>query len=99
VSDGFGVDHSALDEHARRIDVLADGMRLAADAGRPLDLLSYGLVGQVFAAVAVSAVNTGAAAVGDLSRRIAELGDGVRATRDEYLHAEQRNCASLRAPR
>lgn len=99
VSDGFRVDDAALDAHARQVDDLAAQTQRAAEAGRPLDLMAYGLVGQVFALAAAGATDTGSVAVGTLARRIVELGAGVRASRDDYLRVERQNATSFRAPR
>lgn len=95
MSGGFAVDHDALATHIRQVDELAARMRTAADAGAPLDLLAYGIVGQVFAQAADGATRLGSLTVGGLADLTRELGDGVRATRADYLSMERRNVTAL----
>jgi len=99
VSDGFAVDAAALDAHAEELDTLAGRMTVAAAAGRPLDLMAYGLLGQAFAMAAAGATTTGSAAVATLAARFVELGDGVRATREDYLRVEHHNATGFGGPR
>jgi S-adenosylhomocysteine hydrolase len=90
VSDGFRVDVAALDGYGRKLDELAGRMQQAAAAGRPLDRLAYGLIGQGFAQLAVGVADSGSAVVRDLARQSVAIADGFRATRDAYLQAEER---------
>lgn len=99
MSDGFRVDDEALDAHARQVDALVGRMRVAADAGRPLDIGAYGLIGQVFAAAVAGATRNGSRSVGGLSEVVQGVADGLRAGRTEYLGVEQRLAASFGGPR
>lgn len=95
---GFRVDEGELDAHARAVDRVADQVRAAAAAGRPLDLVAYGVLGQVFARAAVEAAEAGSATLADLVRETAGRGDGVRACRDAYRQVERRTADGF-APR
>jgi hypothetical protein len=99
VSGGFRVDGSTLDEHALLVDGFAETMHRAAEAGRPLGLDAYGLIGQVFTITAAGAAEQASAAVGDLARRYDALRDGVRASRDAYLLVEGANAGQFGGPR
>lgn len=99
MNDGFAVDAAALDAHAWELDTLAGRMAAATAAGRPLDLMAYGLLGQVFAMAAARATTTGSVAVATLADRMVELGDGVRATRECYLRVEHHNVTGFGGPR
>jgi hypothetical protein len=96
---GFGVDAGALGTHAAKVDELTARMRSAAEAGRPLDIGAYGLVGQVFAAAVAGAAGNGSRTVGSLSDTARTIGDGVRATQADYLIVEERNAAVFGGPR
>jgi hypothetical protein len=50
--DGFRFDDGLLSQHAQDVDTFTARLRNASDAGRPLNLGAYGLIGQVFAASA-----------------------------------------------
>lgn len=99
MSAGFRVPHEVLDAQARGVDELAGRMRVAADAGRPIDVGAYGVVGQVFAAAAVTASAVGSAAVGLLADGTSAIADGLRATRAGYAQAEGRNIGTFRGLR
>lgn len=88
MSDGFRVDDAALAAHGRAVDALAERVRAAAAAGRPLDLDAYGLVGRVFAGSATEAAAAGSAAVGRLAERVTAAAHGVTATREAYRRVE-----------
>lgn len=96
MNDGFRVDGGELDTHEAAVDRVAEQVRTAAGAGRPLDLAAYGLLGRVFAAAAAEAVGAGSSVVADLARETAAFGAGVRACREEYRQAEQRTAESFR---
>ena len=87
--DGFLVDDAMLASHAGEVDRLAERMRLAAQAGAPLGLHAYGLVGQVVAAAADAATQVASQSVARLADAAQGHGDGVRATVRGYLAAEQ----------
>lgn len=85
--------------HIDRVDgSVVEPMRRAADAGRPLDHLAYGLIGQAFAVTVTAAVAIGTHAVRGLGDEAAGFGDRLRATRDAYEQTE-RNTALLFGPR
>lgn len=96
---GFTVDVAALDAHAHDVDALAVRMRRVADAGRPLDIAAYGLIGQVFAQAAIEAARSGSAAVGGLAEHIVGLGAGVRSTAAAYADTESRSADTFRGIR
>ncbi len=96
VSDGFTVDDGELDTHVAAVDRVAEQVRAAAGAGRPLDRTAYGVLGQVFAGAAAEAVGAGSAVVADLAGTTAEFGAGVRACREEYRQAERRAAEGFR---
>jgi hypothetical protein len=91
--DGFRFDDVPVARHAQDVDALTARLRTAADAGRPLGLEAYGLIGQVFAAAAVDATATASRSVAQLADGAQALGDGVRATVRDYQEAEQRVAA------
>jgi len=88
--DGFRVDDAALAAHAADADRLAERVRRAADAGTPLALGAYGLVGQVFAVAAVDAAAAVSRSVARLADTAHGLGDGVRTGLEGYRDAERR---------
>lgn len=96
---GFAVDLDELDAQVRRVDAVAERVRRAAGAGRPLDLGAYGVLGQVFALAAVGAAAAGSAAVTRAAGAVADLGAGVRAARLGYLRADRQAAAGLAGPR
>ncbi len=96
---GFSVDLAGLDVHAQEVDKLAERMRLAAAAGRPLGLAAYGVVGQIFALAAMDATDIGSASVGRVATTAQQIGDGVRATRDAYRDVEDSAAATFRGLR
>lgn len=99
MTDGFRVNGPTLDEHARQVDRLADRMRLAAEAARPLDPGAYGIVGQMFAAAVAGATLDSSRSVAGLAELTAGLGDELRATHADYRRVEERNRASFGGPR
>jgi len=95
--DGFRV--GDLDRHIRFVDTtVTTPMRRATEAGRPLDHLAYGLVGQAFAVTVTAAAAIGAHAVAGLADEADGFAAGLRATRDGYEQAERAN-TSLPGPR
>lgn len=98
MTDGFRVDGDALAAQAARADGLADRMRRAADAGRPLDVGAYGVVGQMFAVAVAGATGDSSVAVAGLAELTAGLGDELRATHADYRRVEDRNRATFGGP-
>lgn len=78
---------------------VAEPMRLATGAGRPLDPLSYGVVGQAFALAVGVAAGIGAHAVRGLADESDGFVVGLRATRAAYEHAERVTAELFRPPR
>lgn len=95
MSDGFRVDGALLAEHVSRVDALSGRMQALAQAGRPLDLDAFGILGRVFALAAVDAAAAGAEVVGGLAGQSAALGASVRAARDAYLNVESAATSTL----
>ncbi|MEJ3655957.1 type VII secretion target [Actinomycetes bacterium KLBMP 9759] len=93
---GFGVDPAALAAHAADIDVVARRVRRAAEAATPLDHWAYGLLGQVFAAAATTAVRAGSAAISGVATVAEDFGNAVRASNDAYLGSEDIAATSFR---
>lgn len=88
--DGFlftGVDdHIAwVDEH------VAAALDRVAQAGRPLDINAYGVIGQVFAGSAAQAAAAGAEAVGRLAAAGSAFARDLHITQDSYRDAERAN--------
>lgn len=96
MNDGFAVHDGELDTHIAAVDLMAEQVRAAACAVRPLDLTAYGLLGQVFAGAVADAVGAGSGVVADLAGETAALSAGVRACREEYRQAEHRIAESFR---
>lgn len=97
MSDGFRF--AGLEPHAALVDgTVVEPMRRAGAAGRPLDHLAYGLVGQGFAAAATVAVGMASQAVRDLTEAAAGFGDGLRRTDATYREIEAANAALLAGP-
>lgn len=85
--------------HIDRVDrSVIEPMRRVAEAGRPLDHLAYGLVGQAFAVTVTAAIAIGAHALRGLGDEAAGFGERLRATRDAYEQTE-RDTAVLFGPR
>jgi hypothetical protein len=81
-----------LGPHIDRVDrSVVEPMRRAAEAGRPLDYLAYGLIGQGFAVAVTAAAAIGAHAVRGLGEEAAGFGERLRITRDAYAYAERAN--------
>ncbi|MBC8091796.1 MAG: hypothetical protein H7Y15_07650 [Pseudonocardia sp.] len=94
MSDGFRF--AGLAAHIAFVDgTVVEPMRRAGEAGRPLDHLAYGLVGQGFAAAATGAVSVASQAVGELAQAAAELGDRLRRTETVYQDVERVNSGLL----
>jgi hypothetical protein len=91
--DGFRVDDAAIHAHARTADELAGRMTRVAEAGRPLDLGAYGLIGQVFAGAAVDAAQAASTVVRDLAGHVEAMAGGIRATGAAYQRVERENAA------
>lgn len=88
-----------LGPHIDRVQrSVVEPMGRATDAGRPLDHLAYGLVGQAFAVTVTAAVAIGAHAVRGLGEEAAGFGRRLHATRDAYEQAERDN-GTLFGPR
>jgi hypothetical protein len=88
-----------LGPHIDRVDrSVVEPMRRAAEAGRPLDHLAYGVIGQGFAVTVTAAAAIGAHAVRGLGDEAAGFGERLRVTRDSYAQAERAN-AVLFGPR
>lgn len=98
MTDGFRVDGGALAAQAEKVEELADRMRRAADAGRPLDVGAYGLVGQMFAVAVVGATGDSSVAVAGLAELAAGIGEELRATHSDYHRVEDRNRACFGGP-
>lgn len=98
MTDGFRVDGGALEARAVEVDRLAHRMRLATDAGRPLDTGAYGIVGQMFAVAVVEATGDSSVSVAGLAELTAGLGDELRATHADYRRVEDRNRATFGGP-
>jgi hypothetical protein len=96
---GFRVDPDTVDAHAHRVDALADRVRAAAAAGRPLELGAYGIVGQVFALAVVAAAGSGSTAVGQLATQATEHARRLREIATDYRRAEHGAVAGLEGPR
>ncbi len=99
MSAGFHVDPDALDGHARTVDALAARVRRAANAGRPLDVAAYGLVGQVFALLAASATSSGSAAVARVADRVDTHAEQLRAAAQDYRRNDRRAATGFVGPR
>lgn len=92
MSIGGGFRIGDLGPHIHSVErSVVEPMRRATEAGRPLDPLAYGLVGQGFAAAVAAVAYIGAHAVRGLADEAGGFAVGLRATRDAYEHAEQVN--------
>lgn len=88
--DGFVF--TGIDDHIAWVDEhVTAPLDRAAQAGRPLDVNAYGVIGQVFAGSAARAAAAGAEAVGRLAVAADGFARDLRATRDGYRAAEQTN--------
>ncbi|WP_219418263.1 type VII secretion target [Pseudonocardia nigra] len=99
MSGGFRVLGSDLAGHAAQVEELAERMRRAADAGRPLDRDAYGIVGQVFAEPAADSTRSASESIGVLADVTAAFAAGLRATSADYRDAEHGNATRFGAPR
>lgn len=88
MSGGFQVDPDTLDSLADGIDMLADRVRRAADAGSRIGLDDYGIVGRIFAGSVVEAAHTCARGVDTLGGAGHATATGLRAAAVSYRAAE-----------
>ncbi len=95
MSGGFGFNAEALSSHAVAVDELTERLQRVAAAATPLGLSAYGVIGQVFAMCAVAAADSGAAAIEDVARQAAALGESMRAARRMYVDVEDVNVAVI----
>ncbi len=97
MSTGFRFE--GLDGHLAFVDrTVVEPMRRAGEAGRPLDHLAYGVVGQVFAGPATLAVALASDAVGILTEVATGFGDRLRRTQEVYAATEHANADLLGGP-
>ncbi|MHA6781182.1 hypothetical protein ACVGOW_09335 [Pseudonocardia saturnea] len=83
---------TGIDDHIAWVDEhVTAALRRVAQAGRPLDLDAYGLIGQVFAGSAAQAAAAGAEAVGRLAVAADGFARDLRLTHDGYREAERAN--------
>lgn len=85
---GFRVDGEALEAHLAAVEALAERMRRAADAARPLRRDAYGLFGQWFADMADRASRTGSQGVAELADVLHRHCDGIRDSHAAYVHVD-----------
>jgi hypothetical protein len=84
-----GFRFTGMDEHLDFVDrTVVEPMRRAGEAGRPLDHLAYGVVGQAFAVPATLAVTLASDAVGILTQVATGFADRLRLTRQIYTATE-----------
>ncbi|WP_300010464.1 hypothetical protein [Pseudonocardia sp.] len=95
-----GFRFTGLDGHLAFVDrAVVEPMRRAGEAGRPLDHLAYGVVGQAFAVPATLAVTLAADSVGVLTEAASGFGERLRRTREVYTATERANTDLLGGPR
>ncbi len=98
MSDGFRF--AGLEPHIAVVgSTVVEPVRRAGAAGRPLDHLAYGLVGQGFARTASVAVTLASQAVGELAESAAGFTDRLRRTEAIYLDTEKVNVDLWAGPR
>ncbi|MDN5919153.1 MAG: hypothetical protein L0I76_29345 [Pseudonocardia sp.] len=90
MSDGFAVEPGALRAHAEHVAQVEVRVGAAVPGSQTLSDDAYGVVGQVFAGAAVSAMATGSAAVADLRRALVVSAGGLRAVASDYENADLR---------
>lgn len=98
MSGGFRVRPVELEIRSIAVGTVAGQVAGTATAGRPLDLLAYGVVGQAFALTAVHATDAGVAAVRGLRHRLRDHSELLRATAADYRRAERSTAARLGDP-
>lgn len=86
---GFRVGTEDLADTAAKTDELAVRVQAAADGGRPIAPLAYGLAGHSFAAIALLAADVLRDGLGALALGTGRGADGLRATGDDYLAVER----------
>ncbi|GEL18395.1 type VII secretion target [Pseudonocardia asaccharolytica] len=86
---GFAVDLTALGSHAGQVEVVADRLGAAADAGRPLSRDAYGLIGQIFADAAAETAARSSVVVSVMARAATSFADGVRYSGADYTAVER----------
>lgn len=97
MTDGFRI--VDLNGHIREVDEqVVEPMQRASEAGRPLDVAAYGVVGRGFGIAAGIAVDVGAFAVARLADDAQGIAERLRRTRDEYLRIEEEVQAVLTVP-
>lgn len=95
-ADGFRF--AGLDAHIGEVDRgVVEPMRRAGEAGRPLDHLAYGVVGQAFAVLVTGAAASASHSVRGLGEEAAGLRERLVETDRVYRRVEQRNCILLDA--
>lgn len=87
---------AGLDAHIARVDdVVVAPMREAAGAGRPLDPLAYGVIGQVFAGTIAVAAAYAAQSVGRLAEEAIGFRERLVDTERAYRRTERANAGSF----
>ncbi len=95
MSGDFQVRTEDLGDTAARTDELAARVRAAADGGRPVAPLAFGLTGQVFAGPAGQAAAQIRSGLDDLALGTGRGADGLREARDGYLDTERAAVAAF----
>ena len=88
MSEGFRVDGEDLEAHLSRVETLAERTRLAAGTATPLRRDAYGLIGQLFAAMADGASRTASQGVADLAGVLHRHCNGIRDSRAAYVQVD-----------
>lgn len=85
-----------LDAHIARVDdVVVGPMREAADAGRPIDLRAYGLIGSTFAATLSFAAAYASQSVGRLGDEATGIRERLVDTQGAYRRMEADNAGLI----
>lgn len=90
MSDGFTVEPPTLRTHAAHVAEVETAVGRATPGERMLSSECYGVVGQVFAATATSAMATGTAAVEEARRALVGLSGALTTAAAEYENADLR---------
>lgn len=91
-----GFRFGGLDDHIDEVDDGVIGpMRRVAEAGRPLNHLAYGLVGQAFAVTVTGATSLASRAVRGLGDEAADLRASLVAAQETYRRVERDNATLL----
>lgn len=93
MSDGFVVDPGAIRAHAGNVAQVEVRVGAAVPGPQTLSNDAYGVVGQVFAGAAVSAMATGSAAVADLRRALVGTVGNLRTLASDYENVDLRAAA------